>query len=467
MSPASLQERLVRLLPVGSLRERFFKGTFWSVLGTAAFQGLLLCGFVGAAQILGSATSFGQLGMIYSTVGMFGVFAGMGLATTAAKHIGQFRLSDPPRAGRVAGLSLTAALASGGITSLIMFGLSPLVAGKLISAPHLSDDLRLACGLLLFNTLYGAQAGVLTGLEAFRLLAVGNCMRGLLSLVLILLGVRFAGLRGAVTGLVAGAACGVLLNAGLLRIACKQSGVSLSFRSAGEERSVLWRFSVPALLAGSLAGPVFWASRAILVNLRRDGYAELGILSAAQRMMVAITMLPMMMSQVALPILSGLYERREITRYRQALWKLAGLTGACAAMIGVAICLVSPLLMSMYGKEFEAGWRVLCVLSAATVVSAVNMMVGLAIASSGRMWWAFIFNGLWGLTVLIGSAALSGPLGSLGVANAILIAYCLHSLWQGGYVYFKIVREPARPSRAEELPPAGAKQAKEQTGALT
>jgi O-antigen/teichoic acid export membrane protein len=50
-------------------------------------------------------TGYGELGMIQTTVGMFGVFAGFGLGVTATKHVAEFRRSDPARAGRIIGLS--------------------------------------------------------------------------------------------------------------------------------------------------------------------------------------------------------------------------------------------------------------------------------------------------------------------------------------------------------------------------
>lgn len=45
---------------------------------------------VTVARLLGNAVC-GELGIIQSTVGMFGVFAGFGLRVTATKHVAEFR----------------------------------------------------------------------------------------------------------------------------------------------------------------------------------------------------------------------------------------------------------------------------------------------------------------------------------------------------------------------------------------
>jgi O-antigen/teichoic acid export membrane protein len=58
-----------------------------------------------AARMMGKSV-FGELGMINSTVGMLGEFAGLGLGLTTVKHVAEWRISDPKRAGRIVGMSM-------------------------------------------------------------------------------------------------------------------------------------------------------------------------------------------------------------------------------------------------------------------------------------------------------------------------------------------------------------------------
>jgi hypothetical protein len=51
------------------------------------------------ARLLGKA-SYGELGIVQSTIVMFGTLAGFGMGTTAAKFVAEFRHSDPVRAGK-------------------------------------------------------------------------------------------------------------------------------------------------------------------------------------------------------------------------------------------------------------------------------------------------------------------------------------------------------------------------------
>jgi O-antigen/teichoic acid export membrane protein len=75
---------------------RLASGVFWSTAGAVISRGLMLAAWVLVARMLGK-TGYGELGMIQSTVGMFGVFAGFGLGLTATKHVAEFRRSNPDK----------------------------------------------------------------------------------------------------------------------------------------------------------------------------------------------------------------------------------------------------------------------------------------------------------------------------------------------------------------------------------
>lgn len=61
---------------------RLASGPFWSLTASVLARGLSLLSAIVVARILGTH-DVGQLGMIHSTVGMFGVLAGFGMGMTA------------------------------------------------------------------------------------------------------------------------------------------------------------------------------------------------------------------------------------------------------------------------------------------------------------------------------------------------------------------------------------------------
>ena len=68
---------------------RLAQGAFWSLSGAVLARGLGLLATIFVARLLGKE-GFGALGLIQSTVGMFGVVAGFGMGMTATKNIAEF-----------------------------------------------------------------------------------------------------------------------------------------------------------------------------------------------------------------------------------------------------------------------------------------------------------------------------------------------------------------------------------------
>jgi len=405
----------------------------------------MLCASIVAARILGK-TTFGKLGMVRNTFRMLGIFAGLGLGLTATKHVAEFRRQAPERAGRIIALAYAFTTTCAAVIVPVVFVCAPYLASRVINAPDLTFELRIGCGLLLFHALAGVQTSALAGFEAFKTIARVNLLIGLLSFPLLVGGVWFWSLRGAVVASVAAAAVGCLINHIALRRVARKAGVPIRYQGIGSELSVLWRFSVPALLAGVIVAPVMWATRALLVN-QPGGYAEMGVFSAAFRFMLIILFVPKLVSRVALPILIDLLSTDQIARYRRLLSRLAAIAPVCCLVLAGPMCLLSRPIMAAYGAGFADGWPVLCVLSAAAVVSVASSVLAQAIVSMGRLWPALLLNLIWAGELLIGVSLLLG-LGAMGVALAYLISYALHTVQSAACVMLAL-RNPRRGSTNE------------------
>ena len=120
---------------------RLAKGAFWSLAGALMSRALGLVSSILVARMLGKV-GFGELGVIQSSVGMFGTFAGFGLGLTATKHVAEFRAKDPVRAGRIIALSSLVSWGTGGAMAVLLFVLAPWLAAHTLAAPHLGGLLR-------------------------------------------------------------------------------------------------------------------------------------------------------------------------------------------------------------------------------------------------------------------------------------------------------------------------------------
>jgi len=432
MLPRFLRLPLARIKNF-SLGYRIARGAFWSVLGTLFSRGFALASFIVVARILGREI-FGELGIIQSTVSMFGVFAGFGLGLTANKHVAEFRDKDPSKAGRIMALSSTVSFITGGVMALILVIISPWLAKNILAAPHLGGLLKISAIVLFFEAVNGAQTGALAGFEAFKSIAKVNFIVGIATFPIMVGGVFIAGLEGTVWALVVTRGLNWLLNHLMLRREASRKNINIILTGCTRELPVLWKFSFPAFLSMALFGPVNWICHAMLVN-QPNGYGEMGIFNAANRWYSALLFFPNTASMAVLPILS---ERLGI-RDKSGASRILSYTMRGSLIYALPIVLIlsifSPQIMSLYGNDFASSWPILIVVLFTAGLISVQAPVGKIIAASGRMWIGMTMNLGWALCYIAGTYLLVGK-GAIGLASARAIAYIIHSVWVFTFVFW-------------------------------
>ena len=402
---------------------RLAKGVFWSMAGAVISRGLMLAATILVARMLGK-TGFGELGIIQSTVGMFGVFAGFGLGLTATKHVAEFRLSDPDRAGRIIGLSGLFAMLTGGLMALGLFVFAPWLAEHTINAPHLAGVLRIGALILFINALNGAQTGALAGFEAFKTIAHVNLFVGLISFPILVCGAWFGGLTGAVWALAINLGVNWSLNHIALRKEVRRFRIPFTFRNCRREWSILWKFSLPAVLAGVMVGPANWTCRALLTN-QPNGYDEMGILTAA------------LVFQVLLLFVSGMLAAPLLSMVSNAGPKISDKLGTINILsswiLGVIVAI--PLLcfpemaQVIFGNDYDThSFKVTfsLVIFCSCIMTFKEGLTRIMVANN-ILWWGFFSNTFWAI-ILIVSTVFFVRWGAPGLAVSFVIAYILQTV---------------------------------------
>ena len=380
---------------------RLARGAFWSLLGTVAARVLALGASVLAARLLGKG-GFGELGIIQSTMGMFGAVAGFGLGLTATKHMAEFRTANSERAGRILRMSGLMSWLTGGLAAVAMAGLAPWLARTSLAAPHLAGVLQLSALYLLLMTVNGNQMGVLAGFEAFQRIAWVNLWSGGLYFACMTVGCWWHGLTGAVWGLVAAQALGCLISRRAIVQEARAALVPILAPGWSREIPLLWRFSLPTVLTGVLGMPVAWICQA-LVARQPNGYEQVAdYYSAMQLRNIPLTLVGVIVAAI-LPVYAqtrskdGPTAQRKVLRLTQALMVLTILP-----LLLIMAVFAQPILLS-YGKSFVTGSLILRLLLLSVVFEAlancqVQVMVG-----NGQVWPLFFFY-LLGCLVFAGLA---------------------------------------------------------------
>ena len=426
--PRFLRPLVDRILksPIGF---RLAKSAFWSLMGTVIARGLGLVSSIVVARVLGNVT-FGELGIIQSTFGMFQLFAGFGLGLTAGKYVSEFRGGDPQRCGRIMGLSSMAAAVTGGLAAVAILVLAPWLAAETLARPELTGLLRICSIMLLLGALTGAQNGALAGFEAFKTIANISLFSGIISFPLMVGGVYFAGLTGAVWGLTASMAANWALNVLALRRQARSANIPVIFSRAclGEWR-ILWRYSLPAVLSGTLVAPVVWIGNMLLVN-QPNGYAQMGIFNAANQWRTLAIFLPNIVSSVVLPVLSSYSGSGAAQKTGFGSTLRIAYSGIVLLAIPtvVTMCVLGTLIARLYGKGYSGMEATLVALIYCAGVQALGSLSGSSICAKGAMWFGLLVNCIWAASFLGAFCFFLRQAGSLGLGLSYAISYLIMNL---------------------------------------
>lgn len=426
---------------------RLASGTFWSMVGAVAARGLNLAAMILVARLLGKST-FGELGMVRSTVGLMGLLAGFALGLTATKHVAEFRSKDPERAGRIIGLGWCVSATTGGLMAIALLVFAQFLAEHTLDAPGLAPMLRIGAVVVFLNAVNGAQTGALSGFEAFRTIARVNFCVGIAGFPLLVTGAWVGGLTGTVAALAINLGIHWLLNHLALRKEAGRYEVPLRVRGCAGELPILWSFSLPAVLSGILTAPTMWACKTILAN-QPEGYAGLGTIAVAESWRLVPLFLCAMIAQANLPIMSQLYSEGRLASFKKMLKVQFFLNGAVATAGALVVSLLSRTIMSAYGAEFEGDYLVLVLVMISTVPMQLTTVVGTLNRCIGKIWWNALFNVVWAVTYLVCTLVLI-DLKALGLAWAALIAYGLQFVATAVYMFFLIRSSRTKPTSVLE-----------------
>jgi O-antigen/teichoic acid export membrane protein len=276
----------------------------------------------------------------------------------------------------------------------------------------------------------GVQAGVLTGFESFRAVALVNSVRGLVTIPALWVGGRTGGPFGAVCGLVVTWTASCLVSSVLVRHVARSRGVPLRAPGFWSEWRQLLAFSLPGWVAGLLAGAANWLGTVFLAR-QPDGLEQNGLLGAANQLFLLVMFFPQIIGSTSLPLLSERVGANDALGAQRVTRKLLLVVASTTVPLVVLLSLASPVILKSFGPGYGSGWLVL-VLSMVTVpFYGASMVIANGVVAHGRMWAFTALHALYFVT-LVGAAWSLATLGALGYASARLSAYvvfCLGTHW--------------------------------------
>ncbi|HEV2526999.1 MAG TPA: oligosaccharide flippase family protein [Thermomicrobiales bacterium] len=439
--------------PLIPLLRRFAVGAFWSVLGSMAARALPILSALFVAGLLGSE-GYGQLGVIQNTLNLFVVLSGLGLGLTATRFVAANRTTHPALAGLYARLAMRITVVAGFGLAAVTFFTAPVVAREAFGQEALSLPLQLAAPIVIFAAINSAQMGILSGLEAWRPLALAGVAQGVITAALLVGGAVFGGVTGAVLGL----AIGEAVSAGILRLTVvrvsRTAGIDRPMSASREHWRKLLRFGIPALVSSSLTMPATMIGT-ILLTRQPDGLTEMGLFTAASRWSFAVLFLPTAVSRIVMPMLANFDGAGNRADFRRMFLVNTGVSlGFVAVPAAVMIALAGPM-MGLLGPEYRAGSMVLVILLLATLPITLNDTVGQVLTSTGAIGWRLALDIVLSVLLVVTAVVFIPRSGASGLALSQLVSFGVVAVLLAGVVAIRL-RGQGRTADPEPVAPTAA-----------
>lgn len=410
------------------LNQRILSHSFWILAGNILSKSVLLLATILMTRFLGKE-EYGYFGIIKSTILTFVMFTGLELGLTATKYISQYKNDDKTKVEKIVGLSNLSAIIISILISILIFVFAREIALQ-INAEMLTQEVRISSFILFFSSLNGIQNGILAGLEQFKQSSINNFIAGIISSIGLILTSKYCNLDAVVIAFGSNFVILFLLNYFTLRRDFySKFNVALFRKQNFDEFSVLWKFSLPAILAGLVVGPVTWFCNFLLVN-QLKGYEQMANFDIANQWRNTVLFVPAALAQIVLPLLASSSNNK--TQYNVIFNKNLKINIFLSIVLVTIFVIISPLIINFYGGQYNDALLPLIVMFITTGFVTVNNVIGQAIASQDKMWLGFMFNLVWGIVLIISAYVLIVKLGkgALGLSCAYLISYFIHTVLQ-------------------------------------
>jgi O-antigen/teichoic acid export membrane protein len=403
----------------GTLR-RFLSGSIFSLAGAVGIQGsTLICNLL-VSRSLGAAV-YGKFGTVTSTLNAVAVIIQFAGGYTATKFVAQYRSADRERASRILGLCAIL----GGITLVVGLPVyiyfAHWVSHGLLRSPELNGVLVATTPFLALSAASSFFGGVLSGLEAFAANARATVAAGIISVVLVGVGIKGWGLGGALGGMV----CGLGLRTLLLWISSRQhmeeNRLSYRFSGAMRELRPILDFAIPAWIPGLLLLPSGWLVNAMLVRTE-GGFREAAMYTAGNTLRLLVLFVPNVLLSVSVPVMNNLLEREGSSEWKRLRLSALGMsTGVGVAGVALVLCFRQEV-VRLFGHEFIAAAPCVLPLLASVIPESIFLGLYAEVQARGKMWLSLFAMILpWQGTFLIGSYLLVPEHGALGAGVAYLL----------------------------------------------
>lgn len=391
---------------MSSSAKHILRSTAWVSVHTGLYRLITLLVAMLSARLL-NVEDYGKISILQSTSALFIMFATMGMGTLATKLVAEKGASDV-KAVSILNVVLCATAA------VIIFLFRNLIATHIYQDSSLAHLFAWLSVYIFFCGVAQIQTGILAGKEAYHSISMINLWSGLVSVLLVAIGIFYCNVTGWILGLAASEAIKVLVFHRKIH-----QVFELKMRVSLADIRHIAVMALPIALSGFFVLPINWfLIRTLLLN---TGYMDVALMNIADQWVAILTFLPIALGNAMLPVMSRMTADGDRAKVSSNAVKInVGL----ALVASIPVALLAEVILLLYGQAYTGnGYLFWAIIPLVTVLSVTNQLNNRVIADN-KANAMLISNIIWmAICLPIGLLLIKGGLGVLGLLSGRLVGY--------------------------------------------
>jgi O-antigen/teichoic acid export membrane protein len=339
-------------------------------------------------QLLDHVT-YGKFSLISLTAFYAATILQFAVGPTVSRFVARY-VCDRTQLSAVIRICGAFSLVSGLLGFSVLFFASDFLSTTIFTEPSLILPIAIISVSVPSLIGMGFLNGLLQGLHGFRTLAFSSGISGVVFVAMVGAGAWKCGLNGAIAGFVAGSTlrCVIMGTAAFLELESKRVAPTILSWSTPSDRRMMheiFRFQVPAGLAGCLTIPTLWLIPTILMRNTQD-FSDVAFYTVIL-MIKSIIVLPAAVIALALqPSAENALETKQP--------HIAVRVFRTSSIVGLFVVVVSALLiatfaketLALFGSDFTSVIFELRLMMIAAVAEAASVGLSMRVQATNRMW---------------------------------------------------------------------------------
>lgn len=372
------------------LQSRFFRDSFYAVLGHGLGQALLLLAGIVIARFLGKDL-YGEYGVAKTNMFYMAGFATFGLGISATKFVAQYLQGNKNEIVGIVKKTSCIALTFSVILAIIMIVFSSNLA-IFLDTPSLIPVFRYLSLIIVFRAVSTTGIGILSGLGRFDYIARNSVLSGIIMLACCVPLTYFCSIQGALSSLAISQFANATLNYLSIRKECERFDCS-------ENTLTTWsilKFTFPVAMQELSFTLCNWGAIALLTI--KSSLGEVGIYSATAQWNAVILFLPSVLANVVLSHLSSISDKES---NKKVLKKVLLIYFICTIIPFVVVFILAPFITGLYSADFIGMANVLQMMVFATIPLCCADVFKSELIALGKPWHLFLIRLTRDLVLLI------------------------------------------------------------------